>query len=190
MTEKITINLKEKLDKLKSDYEIYINHPDIVYKSCGGIWLVMLQKLPYSVNNEKRKNIVDDKYAKYRANKLRVIGIINKFDCTECISEIENTIYIYDKIKYTVNSHVNAYNYDKIKTNVITTGIHYYKSIEPAFYEELNIFKEFNDSYLLKGTIPYWDENGAFGSYIYYNNDKTHNNWYRWRTNEIEKFDL
>src|SRR5438552_1369387 len=80
----------EILKCIKNKYKHYIDceNPLYVYKMCTSFnnnngklekneWLVIMKKLPDTVTNESRKNAFNCKYAKYRANKLEVIEIIN-----------------------------------------------------------------------------------------------------------------
>jgi hypothetical protein len=50
--------------------------------------------------------------AKYRANKLLVVLIFNKFDCTKTLQAISNSVYDSETIIYNVDSVVvpNSYN--------------------------------------------------------------------------------
>ena len=80
-------NIEELLKQLKEELSEYIDDKKYVYKICGD-YIVVLEKLPDTITNENRSNIsqIDDNklYAKYRANKLLVKQIINKYDLTEC----------------------------------------------------------------------------------------------------------
>jgi len=108
-----------------------------VFKSCGFEWIVVMQKLPDSITNETRKDVHDLRYAGFRADRLIVIKIINKFTDDE-INEIENTLYTMKKIKYRVGEVVEAGSFDTCLDKVMTDGIHYYRTPVPAYYLEID----------------------------------------------------
>lgn len=113
-------------------------------------WLVVMKKLEDTTKaeptqtktNENRSNVIDENYAKFRADKLKVVEIINvdnpkitrdkivnkfKFDYDMTLSVNNETIYEVDKItecKY----------YDDDIDVVCSHGIHYFKTLVPAFY--------------------------------------------------------
>ncbi len=160
--------MQAQIDKIKSTYETYINDPKYVYKSCQEEWIVILQKLDDTKTNEARAGtrINDIKYAKCRANKLVVVLIFNKFDCEKTTQTITNSVYNPGAIEYNVNSIVIPNIYDEYIHTVCTNGIHYYLSIEPAFYLELPpLYDEIN-------VYCRWDTDG--GKYI---NGKKTGHW-------------
>ena len=75
------------MDTLKELCKEYIVDPKYVFKSCGN-YIVVLQKLLDTITNESRSDVSNAMYANYRANKLRVILIINKFVPFDTIKEI------------------------------------------------------------------------------------------------------
>src|SRR5579872_6315550 len=82
MLSKIDKNYKQLLEICKE----YCSDSSYVYKLCNNNhyrverkWLVVLKKLDDTITNEHRTGIVNDYFAKYRANKLKVIKI---FDIT------------------------------------------------------------------------------------------------------------
>ena len=139
------------MDKLVSACSEYIGDPKYVFKSCGK-YIVVLEKLPDTITNESRSNISDPIYAKYRANKLRVVLIINKFDQSDIIKEIENTFY-HKKIRYEKDKIVEVYDHDMKFNEVYTEGIHYFRTIEQAFYWQL-----FDFNLLYTGKYIQWYE--------------------------------
>jgi antitoxin component YwqK of YwqJK toxin-antitoxin module len=160
----------------------YIGDPKYVYKSCGN-YIVVLEKLIDSRTNESRSNVADPKYAKYRANKLKTILIINKFDLSDVIMEIQNSYYEGKKVVYRTDEVIVINDYDHDLGVVCTSGIHYFKTIGQSFFWEL---LEFNPLYT--GKWIKWHDNGTKyleGEYkegieegkfiIWYNNG---NKWY------------
>src|SRR5438128_254473 len=57
-----------------------IDEKDCVFKSCDYEWIVVLKKLSDTLTNEDRHCVVDARYAKFRANKLKVMLIFNKLN--------------------------------------------------------------------------------------------------------------
>jgi hypothetical protein len=72
-------------------------------------------------------------YSQYRANKLRVTLIFNKFDPFDIVEYIYNTNY-HKSIKYEINKIVEEDDYNMDLNKIYTSGIHYFKTIEAAFY--------------------------------------------------------
>jgi antitoxin component YwqK of YwqJK toxin-antitoxin module len=148
------------LDELiKKCAEFTDNHNDkhmYVYKLCKSLskeWLILMKKLKDTRTNEERKNVMNENYTKFRADKLAVIFIINvnnpfettktmihKFDDTECL--------------YEVDTIVEADYYDDDVRIVCSHGIHYFKTIEPAYY-----YRDIPIGYI--GKWRKWYDNGA-----------------------------
>src|SRR5579871_4620212 len=57
-----------------------------VYKKCNNlsnrllVWLVVMEKSENTKTNEERKDVVDKNHAKFRADELKVVDIINVID--------------------------------------------------------------------------------------------------------------
>lgn len=160
------------MEIIRSLYEKYISDSSYVYKSCEGKFIVVLQLDPTTKTNETRTNVVDKAFAKYRAEKAHVVLIINKFDPTETIQYVHNSVYNM-KLKYEVGKEVKAHFFDKKLNDVCTGGIHYFKSIECAFYHELYRVKN--------GVFIEWFDNGQKHiehSYTYGNLDGLYSQWH------------
>jgi antitoxin component YwqK of YwqJK toxin-antitoxin module len=110
---------------------------DLVYKSCSKEWIVILEKLPDTETNESRSKVKDSRYAKFRADKLKVIDIVHKFDSAKKISEIKNSVYATKTITYSKGKIITVDNFDKNLNTVCAPGIHYFKSRETAHFYEL-----------------------------------------------------
>src|SRR5947208_9282211 len=65
------------LDYVKSKYKHYTNDPSCVYKMCDDMWIVIMRKLSNTITNETRENVEDMMCAKFRANMLEVLEIVN-----------------------------------------------------------------------------------------------------------------
>lgn len=164
-------------------------------------WLVVLEKLSDTVTNENRK-VIDHRYAKYRADKLKVVEIINPDNPDETCERITHNAVINSKSAtntvYVKNEVVIADSYDNDVDNVCANGIHYFRSIEPAYYFRKvprkhhgkwkswyrtgQIARDFSYNHgKLHGTIRAWHKNGMLAYGMLYNNGKkygTQNEWY------------
>jgi antitoxin component YwqK of YwqJK toxin-antitoxin module len=149
----------------------YISNPKYVYKSCGN-YVVVLEKIDCTITNEARSNIADPKYAKYRANKLKTTMIINKFDPSDVIVEIQNSYYTKEKVVYRTGEIIEINDYDYNLKEVCSTGIHYFKTIEQSFFWEL---LRFNPTYT--GKLIEWDDSGNKWSEQAYRGGKFEGKW-------------
>ncbi len=128
------------LNQIVDQYSKYINNYAYVYKSCCVEWIVILRMLKETKTNEVRcgESIVYDyKFGKFRGTKFEVVLIFNKFDPSKTIKEIFNSCYKKTQALYVVGKCITPDSYDKNKKNISSNGIHYYRSIYPAYYEEL-----------------------------------------------------
>jgi len=137
---------------IKKKYENLINSRNCVFKKCKSC-IVILEKLNDTITNESRGDIFDDKCAQFRANKLLVLKIFNIVSLTE-LASIDNSIYPSKQIKYLVGNVIEEKNFNTDLNKIHTEGIHYYKTIEPAYYKNLQL----ND---YTGKYYEWHENGA-----------------------------
>jgi antitoxin component YwqK of YwqJK toxin-antitoxin module len=112
-----------------------IRNNEFVYKSCGE-WVVIMKKLPDTITNETRSDVVDKFYAKFRANKLFVVKIVNKFSTEKSTDYVQNTFYLEKKITYVVNEEVCADNFDTNNDVMCGAGIHFFNSFKAAFFFE------------------------------------------------------
>jgi hypothetical protein len=129
------------LDKIKEKYKTYLESSKYVFKYCKEYsyinhkyndTIIILQKLEDTLTNESRKDVVDEKYAKFRANKLLVVLI---FDINDLNIEYESIINILQiKTIYKKGEIVFPDNFDKNLNKVCSNGIHYFKTIDAAFY--------------------------------------------------------
>jgi antitoxin component YwqK of YwqJK toxin-antitoxin module len=149
---------------------------DLVYKSCSREWIVILEKLPDTETNESRSNVKGSRYAKFRADKLKVVDIVHKFDSAKKISEIQNSVYANKKITYIKGEIITIANFSEKLDIICAPGIHYFKSFESAYFYELEkvdngLFKTWHDNGQpeiectfkdgkLDGRYKEWYENG------------------------------
>lgn len=147
---------------------------DSVYKSCGNN-IVVLKKLLQTRTNEKRKNIHDVRFAKFRADTLQVICIFSKTNPRIQSISTRNTIFTGIQLLYKVGNIMCIDNYDTNLDEVCTTGIHYFKSVEAAFHCELP------NGYTGE-LITYYDD-GKIEKKYNYQNGKIHGECTIWKHN-------
>jgi hypothetical protein len=155
----MSYNTQELLKKLTEELADYINDKKYVYKTCGD-FIVVLEKLSDTITNENRSNVSqigDDKlYAKYRANKLFVKQIINKYDLSKCekvMSSYKITAEYEITAEYKIDETVYPDKFDINIENVCSSGIHYFLNLKRAFYYNLEIE-------IMNGEYLSWYENG------------------------------
>jgi antitoxin component YwqK of YwqJK toxin-antitoxin module len=123
------------LENIKKIYQDYTYDPDCVYKSLNyqnKIYMIILQKLPDTKTNELRNMIANQEFAKFRASHLKVLKIFNieipEIEYDSCINSTRKNL------DYKKNEIVYPDEFDNDLNRVCTTGIHYFKSIDAAFY--------------------------------------------------------
>jgi hypothetical protein len=127
-----------------NDKLTYINDEKI---DTSAKWLVLMQKLDSTITNENREDLIDKNNAEYRANKLKVIKIIDVNDPSNTKNEILNkheVIYprgnifnaLYNtEIEYKVGKNVESEFSLKCDINECrTAGIKFYKTLYAAYY--------------------------------------------------------
>ena len=104
------------------------------YKACRNS-IVTLELLEDSKNTEKRFDVANDKYAKFRCNRAKVVNITN----VKTGEKMEKDVSIYDhKFIYRLGKIVKT-DFDRYLNRVCTRGIHYFKTEETAlswFYSQ------------------------------------------------------
>src|SRR5271170_1795590 len=123
------MNSDQCLEVLQKICEIYTCSDKYVYKSCFNLpdeieireWLVVLEKLDDTITNETRSNAVDKQHAKFRADKLKVIKIVNMKNPMLTKTHIVNE-YNLTKTKYEVDKVTCCDKYDHISDNVCSYG--------------------------------------------------------------------
>uniref|UniRef100_A0A6C0ECH9 Uncharacterized protein n=1 Tax=viral metagenome TaxID=1070528 RepID=A0A6C0ECH9_9ZZZZ len=142
------------LEQLRKLFEEYENDESIVYKKCKDS-IVALKKLKDTITNESRKGIYNPLFAKFRADKLKVIKIVDivTLESLKCVNN-----YIYDKsIEYKLNKIVEEPDFDKNLDRICAKGIHYFKTLDPAYYFS---FCPLVDNNKYTGSIIKYDDNG------------------------------
>jgi len=151
------------LNGIKEKYSEYTNNEIYVYKKCRDDLIVILEKFNDSRTNEKRA-VFNSNYAKYRADKLKVVYI---FDITD-LSKRDIAISESDKSFIYRIGEVVSTKYEMSINSVCSYGIHYFKTIDAAYYYNL----------IIKEKVPYktlqitknFDDNGKLKFIEYYVN--------------------
>src|SRR2546423_771115 len=95
------------LEYIETKYKSHTDDPLCVYKMCeetNGRWLIIMRKITEeskTMTNETRLGVVDHMFAKFRANKLNVLEIVNTNDATT-INSLEHSYRSWD-VKSTVS---------------------------------------------------------------------------------------
>jgi len=157
------------LQKLMKVLEKYTDNPEFVYKSVikdGEQYIIVLERLPITETNEKRPNVMDKRYAKFRGNAFRTIAIINAMnpDKTLCtITNHEKTKTIYD-----VGQVVVPDGYDKDISQICCKGIHFFRDPLAAYYYNFKLSSTFTGKYL-----EYYDNGSIYVEYTFVNGIKS-----------------
>ncbi len=137
------------------------------YKACRNS-IVTLVLSEASKTNEKRDDVINDRYAKFRCNEAKVISITN----VETGEMMENDISIHDaSFEYRVGKII-ATDFDEDLDEVYAEGIHYFKSKEAAlswFYIQ--------NCKIPDGEWRMWHENGRKHSEGTYKNGERDGKW-------------
>ena len=171
-----------RLEVLKSLYSEYIEDPEYVYKNCEDMYVIILKKRENTITNETRISLINPLHAKYRANTLDVVKVINvitllQTDVTTCSSHNS-----HNEIEYRQGITVST-EFDKNINRVCSKGIHYFKSIDCAFY-----YRQFKDNFT--GLYYTWSMYGKLTHIDLYNNGVFIKNKYDWpRGHSIMKYD-
>ena len=136
---------------------------DTCYTCCGD-YIVTMKKLPDTVTNESRKDVVDPLHAKFRANKLLVVSIKHLITGKK-IDRIQNMSYQNKKIWYEASKEVIEPDLDKV-------GINYFRSREAAFYWQNDQIKD--------GLMRAWHDNGQIDEECPIVNGKVHGLYRSW----------
>ena len=141
------------------------------YKACRNS-IVTLELLGDTKTNEKRVNAVNDKYAKFRCDRAKIISITDP----ETGKNIKMDGSIYNPhFHYRVGKIVET-DFNICINLVCAKGIHYFKTKEAAlswFYKETN-------NTLPDGKWTTWRENGQKHSEGTYKDGEKNGEWVHW----------
>ncbi len=148
------------LGELQTKLALY---KDVVFKRCSDNILVLKRPLENFQSNEKRKDVFDPNFAKFRCNGLFVVEIIEVTNVFKNLLSI-NHKWNSTKIRYTVGEIVKPDYFDFDLDLVCGHGIHYFLTLEAAFYYECRFVKN--------GKLIHYYENGAKSIEENYKNGK------------------
>jgi len=145
------------------------------YKACRNS-IVTLELLNNTKTNEKRSNVVNDKYANFRCNMAKVVNITN----VKTGALMENDVSFYnDEFKYRLGEVVKT-SFHEIHLNAVCTkGIHYFKTKKVA----VSWFYTMNDLNFPDGNWIMYYENGQKQSEGTYKNGEKDGKWIDWYEN-------
>uniref|UniRef100_A0A6C0ECJ5 Uncharacterized protein n=1 Tax=viral metagenome TaxID=1070528 RepID=A0A6C0ECJ5_9ZZZZ len=155
--------VKEKLNKYDGN-QLY------VFKKCSNS-IVTLKKLEDTITNEKRRNVVNKKYAKFRGNKFYVENIFNIVTLEE--EKSVKSVYKNSQLTYVMGEIIEEKDYDTDIHKICSAGIHYFLTIEPAYYLELDR-RTFNGDHFV------WFDNGQLYQYSQYIDGKVNGTVRQW----------
>jgi len=124
------------------------DHPsidkDIKYKRCG--WhIVQMRQLGETVDNEMRNNIVDSRYAKFRASKLLVLKVYD-MRADRFVSGIHHIWNGGVSINYNVGETAIPNGFAEDIHVICDKGIHYFNTLFAAYCYHSNDVLDFYDS--------------------------------------------
>lgn len=178
------VNTNIILAKIHRRCKKYVKDSLYVYKTCYNkigrvkgerIWLVVLKKLDSTITNEDRDDVTDAKYAKFRANELQVVKIINSTNPRSMKKQIVN-VYLDTETKYEVGKFVRADEYDRHENNVCSGGIHYFKTVEAAYFYG-------SAKTMDTGIYCYWHDNGTIKFKGQFEKGLRVGEWSQWYSN-------
>jgi antitoxin component YwqK of YwqJK toxin-antitoxin module len=178
-----TKNLDPTLESIQRLCEKYSNDEKYVFKTCNNKphtsyheYIVVMEKCKDTITNEDRKDIVDKNYAKYRANKLNVVEIFSVINLSSK-DYVVNSWSDSKLLRYEIGKIVECDKFDENLDKVCSGGIHYFKTIIPAYY---------HCAKPEKGHSKYmdWYENGRQKYEINYYNGILNGFWKTWNNND------
>lgn len=152
--------LYELVEQFKSE-----THKEYVYKICLSKYIIIMEKLADTITNESRCGVIDMNAAKFRADKLRVVLIIDLMDSSTITTKISNTYLhscpFFAVTDYEVGSIVLPDSFEPDLDAVCANGIHYFRSVESAFF-----YNKYTGGYT--GVWKRWSEQGQLMEQRYY----------------------
>lgn len=149
------IPVPQKLQQIRDICKDYILSGH-VFKKCkdiyGNVYIVVLCKTQQTKDNEKRSGVVNLWTAKFRADSLIPVLFINFETLNTDCDQIKHSFF-KPSTDFNFNLNLNLVeiptvykkgyivkpdHYDENINNICTNGIHYFKSLEPAYYYNIN----------------------------------------------------
>lgn len=165
------------LNELKDRCKKYMLDSQYVYKLCHSthtrrVWIVIMKKLFDTITNELRDGIIDIRYAKFRANKLQVVTIIDYHNPKRRSKKIihKPECNMFPSTVYIKGHTIEPDKYDYDLNIICSNGIHYFNNIEAAYY-----YKLINHDY--SGVWKMYGDNGEIVISCTYENGIKHGNY-------------
>lgn len=149
------------LEEIKEYYKNYTDDNNYVYKSSGD-YIIVLSLTEKSDTNRDR-SVVDPNYARYRASTALTELIFNKFDHLKTLVSIRNMPYETELI-YEVGEIAQPDGYDNDINEVNTNGIHFFNTIDAAYYYNFKCPPDFT------GELKEFDQLGTYLESTFYLN--------------------
>lgn len=159
------------------------------YKRCGN----HIVKLEILGKTNRSRNNINQKFAKLRTNKVKVLGITKLGNNLKYLKEkVESVQSDYNRaFAYSLGKTITEYRFDDNLNHVCSNGIHYYETEECAKFHGrtpqnyTGIWKEWNESGVLivehnykngykHGACKGWSFSGILTSESNYRNGKLH----------------
>ena len=127
----------------------------IKYKKCGS-FLVLLY-IPNCVNNnEKRVNIIDSRFAKFRAERAWCVGIYDTHALKES-NICTNSTYLLKTAIYKLGTWTFAHAFNTDVNMVCASGIHYFNHWLPAYFWNVPGLSFYHDGSIDKNELTTTD---------------------------------
>lgn len=105
-------------------------------------WIVVMQKMDDTDTNESRNDVKDKRFAKFRADKLKVVNILDVNNPTITKKAIVNTYNHDDEFllvtSYEVGKIVVPHEFDRDDDMICSGGIHYFRTLIAAYFYREN----------------------------------------------------
>lgn len=167
-------------DDIKKIWDKYVGDKRYVYKVCNNgaselrEWLVVMEMCDGTETNEDRKNVIKADHAKFRANKLRVVDIIN-INSGLPTGKIVNSYWNYAPLEYKVGAIVECDKFDYDINKVCSSGIHYFKTLVTAYYYNYDYHRIHQNGYT--GEWMQWYDCGQIKSVLSYDKGILNGSW-------------
>lgn len=195
----INTSSNQYLNQCKIFHSKFLNDARYVFKSLNGQYMAVMTLHDHTKHNETRYTVKNMEQAKHRASGVNVVLIFDKFDPVRSVESVTTT-FAGIPTTYTVDQTTLADSYDTNIANADSGGIFYYRTMDCAFYynlEMLNYTGEYYDWHyngLLKekGMLTngrksgYWEDfygNGQLCTKSVYSNDKLNGEYYEFFEN-------
>lgn len=136
----MSLTLDERLKTIQKFCDKYSTDEKYVFKSCKNQpqtsyheYIVVMEKLKDTITNEERKDVFDKSYAKFRANRLNVVAILSVVNLSS-VTHVMHSWKDSNPVRYEVGKVVECDKFDEDLNKVCSGGIHYFKTLIPAYY--------------------------------------------------------